>query len=56
MSPCFHGGVCEAVEWNYQCNCANTDHYGPNCETGIKYNNSFTLIATNFRILKKFKP
>ena len=39
MSPCFHGGVCEAVEWIYQCNCADTDHYGPMCETGTKYSN-----------------
>ena len=33
-NPCRHGGVCEAVEDNYRCNCTGTNQYGPLCETG----------------------
>ena len=39
QSPCPYGGVCEAVDWIYQCNCTGTNHYGPRCETGTKYSN-----------------
>ena len=39
QKPCHGGGVCEAVGWIYQCNCTNTNHYGPNCETGRKFLN-----------------
>ena len=38
VSPCRHGGACEAIEWIYQCNCTVTDYYGPMCETGKNYN------------------
>ena len=34
VTPCLHGGVCESVDWAYQCNCTNTNHHGPMCETG----------------------
>ena len=39
QKPCHGGVVCQAVGWIYQCNCTNTNHYGPNCKTGRKFLN-----------------
>ena len=37
VSPCHNGGVCEAVEGIYQCNCTGTAHHGTVCQKGRKF-------------------
>ena len=49
VNPCRHGGVCEAVDWTYQCNCAGTAHHGPVCEKGTRY--TVTVIACFYFVL-----
>ena len=34
VSPCHNGGVCEAVDWIYQCHCTGTAHHGSLCQKG----------------------
>ena len=50
---CHHGGVCEAVNWIYQCNCI--DHHGPKCGTGnrvcVLFPNAFWNWLNQVRIL-----
>ena len=37
VNPCHHQGVCDVVEWIFQCDCSDTDHHGSMCVTGTKY-------------------